>query len=57
MSREECKRKRPKLREVKSGHCVACHYYEESQSTARKLEAKTEVEPGINSAAGTVGGM
>lgn len=60
MSREECKNKRPELREVKPGHCVACHYYEESQSTARKLEArpdiKSVVKPESNSAAG-IGGM
>lgn len=38
MAQEICKNEKPELREVKSGHCVACHFYEESQKNAQNIE-------------------
>ena len=32
MAQEFCKDETPKLREVSSGHCVACHYWKEAQN-------------------------
>lgn len=37
MADEQCKRETPNLIEVKAGHSVACHYWEESQERAAVL--------------------
>ncbi len=36
MSREKCENETPQLQEVAPGHCVACHYWEETRATAAK---------------------
>lgn len=38
MAKEICKSEKPELKEVGEGHCVACHFYEESQKRAREIE-------------------
>lgn len=44
MAKEICKTKRPELKEVEAGHCVACHFYNESQKNAKKIENGMQVE-------------
>lgn len=36
MARDICKEKSPELKEVCPGHCVACHFWEEAQHTAKE---------------------
>lgn len=38
MARDICTKKSPELVEVSPGHCVACHFYNESRELAQKLE-------------------
>ena len=38
MSQDICKETSPELKEISPGHCVACHFYNESAERARKLE-------------------
>lgn len=44
MAKEICKTKRPELKEAGAGHCVACHFYQESQKNAKKIENGMQVE-------------
>ncbi|MGL5434516.1 MAG: ABC transporter ATP-binding protein [Lachnospiraceae bacterium] len=39
MSRDICRTEKPVLTEVESGHCVACHFYQESRQNASMIEA------------------
>jgi len=36
MARDICKEQSPELKEVCPGHCVACHFWEEAQRTAKE---------------------
>lgn len=36
MARDICKEQSPQLREVCPGHCVACHFWQEAQHTAKE---------------------
>lgn len=38
LCRDICKTQKPELLEVEPGHCVACHFYEESREKAREME-------------------
>ena len=40
MAQEKCFKEEPELREVEPGHCVRCHYWEESMKNAKALEKK-----------------
>lgn len=44
MCRELCKQEQPGLREVKEGHQVACHFYEETQEKAAEFESDNIVD-------------
>jgi oligopeptide/dipeptide ABC transporter ATP-binding protein len=39
MAKEKCRKEHPNLTEVELGHCVACHYWQESQEKAKALLA------------------
>lgn len=41
MAEEICKKERPELKPVGEGHCVACHFYQESQKRASEIELGT----------------
>jgi len=49
MAQDICKKETPALRETgEKGHCVACHFWEESRAAAEKEQAamnKTEIQP------------
>lgn len=38
MARDICSEKEPELKEISAGHCVACHFANESRELAKKLE-------------------
>lgn len=38
MAADICSKERPALKEVGEGHCVACHFYEESRNKAKEIE-------------------
>lgn len=38
LCRDICKSQKPELLEVEPGHCIACHFYEESREKAREME-------------------
>lgn len=40
MSQDICKVERPELIEAEPGHCIACHFYQESQAKARAIESE-----------------
>ena len=42
MCKEICKTQKPELKEVGPGHCVACHFYEQSRTVAEQIENKIQ---------------
>lgn len=44
MAQEKCHNETPELEDIGNGHCVACHYWRESQNKARELRERIEKE-------------
>ena len=42
MGKEICKTQKPELKEVGTGHCVACHFYEQSRTVEEQIENKIQ---------------